>query len=188
MKSIAVFASGTGTNAKKIIEHFQNSEIAKVVLVVCNKPGAGVIGIARDAGIDVLMIEKERFFHGDAYMDELSEKGVGFIVLAGFLWKIPQTLINAFPDKIVNIHPALLPRYGGKGMYGTKVHEAVIADARVESGITIHFVNEVYDEGRIIFQQACPVSSEDTPDTLATKIHALEHKYYPAVIENLLRE
>jgi phosphoribosylglycinamide formyltransferase 1 len=188
MKNIAVFASGTGTNAKKIIEHFQSSQIAKVILVVCNKPGAGVLTVARNAGVETLMIDKDRFFHGDAYLPDFSAKRVDFIVLAGFLWKIPITLINAFPEKIINIHPALLPGYGGKGMYGNKVHEAVIADAREESGITIHFVNEVYDEGRIIFQKSCPVTSEDTPDTLAAKIHALEHRYYPEVIESLLRD
>ena len=188
MKNIAVFASGTGTNAKKIIEHFKNSPLARVALIVCNKPGAGVLEIAGNNGVPTLIIEKERFFHGDAYVTQLHEKQNGFIVLAGFLWKIPSKLIAAYPEKIINIHPALLPKYGGKGMYGSKVHEAVIAAGETESGISIHFVNEVYDDGRVIFQVSCPVIKEDTPETLAAKVHALEHAHFPRIIEELLLE
>ncbi|RYG51629.1 MAG: phosphoribosylglycinamide formyltransferase [Chitinophagaceae bacterium] len=186
MKNIAVFASGTGSNAKKIIEHFKNSPVARVALIVCNKAGAGVINIAGENGVPVLMIEKEQFFHGDAYVPQLLEKQITFIVLAGFLWKIPSKLIESYPEKIINIHPALLPKYGGKGMYGNRVHEAVIEAGDAESGISIHFVNEVYDEGRIIFQVSCPVTKDDNPESLAAKIHALEHAHFPLIIEQLL--
>ncbi|MHA4843098.1 phosphoribosylglycinamide formyltransferase [Flavitalea antarctica] len=186
MKNIAVFASGTGSNAKRLIEHFLNSSLARVTLIVCNKPGAGVLEIARQHEVPAIIIDRERFFHGDAYVPELISKNIDFIVLAGFLWKIPSALIAAFPDKIVNIHPALLPKYGGKGMYGSKVHEAVIAAGDQESGISIHFVNEVYDEGRIIFQATCPVGKDDTAETLADRIHALEHYHFPRVVEKLL--
>jgi phosphoribosylglycinamide formyltransferase-1 len=188
MKNIAVFASGTGSNAKKLIEHFNNSSLARVALIVCNRPGAGVLDIAENYEVPAIIVEKEKFFHGDAYVPELLAKSIDFIVLAGFLWKIPLKLIAAFPEKIVNIHPALLPKYGGKGMYGSKVHEAVIGSGDPESGITIHFVNEVYDEGRIIFQVSCAVTKEDTPETLASKIHALEHEHFPLIIEKLLSE
>ena len=188
MKNIAVFASGTGSNAKKIIEHFENSPLARVALIVCNKPGAGVLEIARNYKVPTLIIEKERFFNGDAYVTQFLEKQIDFIVLAGFLWKIPSKLIAAYPEKIINIHPALLPKYGGKGMYGSKVHEAVIAAGDPESGISIHFVNEVYDDGRIIFQVTCPVMKEDTPATLAARVHDLEHAHFPRIIEELLFE
>jgi phosphoribosylglycinamide formyltransferase-1 len=160
--------------------------VARVVLVVCNKPGAGVINVAGKAGVPVLMIEKEEFFRGGAYLSELRDKKVDFIVLAGFLWKVPVEIVKAFPERIVNIHPALLPKYGGKGMYGHKVHEAVIAAAESESGISIHYVNEIYDDGKMILQVTCPVSKDDSPDTLAAKIHALEHANYPNIIEKLI--
>ena len=186
MKQIAIFASGTGTNAKKIIEYFRSHNKARVALVACNKPGAGVLEIARNEQVPVLMIEKEKFFRGNGYVDELKEKHIDLIVLAGFLWKIPDPLIAAFPGRIINIHPALLPKYGGKGMYGSKVHEAVIAANEKESGISIHLVNEVYDDGKIIFQANCPVSPTDTSETLAQKIHQLEHLHYPRVIEELI--
>jgi phosphoribosylglycinamide formyltransferase-1 len=186
MKHIAIFASGAGTNAKNIIGYFSSHPKAKVVLVACNKPGAGVLDIAAEARIPTLMIEKERFFRGDAYVNELKEKHIDLIVLAGFLWKVPPQLIAAFPGRIVNIHPALLPKYGGKGMYGAKVHEAVIAASEKESGISIHLVDEIYDNGEIVFSISCPVSAGESPESLAQKIHALEYEYYPKVIENLL--
>ena len=186
MKKIAVFASGTGTNTQKIIEHFRNSIIARVTLVVCNKPGAGVLSISANAQIPTLLIESERFFRGDAYLPVFKEYEVDMIVLAGFLWKIPVPLIAAYPEKIINIHPALLPKYGGKGMYGNKVHEAVIAAGEAESGISIHFVNEIYDDGRMILQVSCPVLTGDNAESLATRIHALEHYHYPRVIEKLI--
>jgi len=183
MQKIVVFASGAGSNAKKIIEYFQGHKLINVSLILCNKPGAGVLKIAEQAGIPTLLIEKEKFFRGNAYIDELKESGIGFIVLAGFLWKIPDALIKAFPGKIINIHPALLPNYGGKGMYGGFVHEAVITNKDKESGITIHYVDEHYDHGDIIFQARCTIEEGDTPEMLAKKIHLLEHEYYPKVIE-----
>jgi len=186
MHKIAIFASGAGSNAKKIIEYFEGHRLITVSLIVCNKPDAGVLKIADQTGIPTLLIEKEKFFRGNAYTDELKERGIGFIVLAGFLWKIPDTLIKAYPGKIINIHPALLPNYGGKGMYGGFVHEAVITNKDKESGITIHYVDEHYDHGDIIFQARCPIEETDSPESLAKKIHALEHKYYPEVIEKTI--
>ena len=183
---IAVFASGSGTNAEKIIQYFKNSIAATVALVVCNKPGAGVLAIADKEATPSLLIEKEQFFRGDAYLPYLQEKAIGFIVLAGFLWKIPEALIKAFPRRIVNIHPALLPRYGGKGMYGQYVHEAVLNAGDVETGITIHYVDEHYDNGDIIFQTACPVLAGDKPGDIAQRVHRLEHIHYPRVIEEVL--
>ncbi len=183
---LAIFASGAGSNAAKIIAHFEQHPTIKIALIVCNKPGAGVLTIASNNQIPVLMIEKDPFLKGDAYTAELAANTIDFIVLAGFLWKIPAALIEAYPNKMVNIHPALLPKYGGKGMYGAKVHEAVIAAGEKESGITIHWVNEHYDEGGIIFQAACSIDPLDTADSLANKIHALEHLHFPMQLERLL--
>jgi phosphoribosylglycinamide formyltransferase-1 len=184
---IAIFASGAGSNAEKIINYFSGYEKVKITLLVCNKPDAGVISIAEAATIPVLLIEKEQFFRGDAYVEILKEFGINLIVLAGFLWKVPKQLIAAFPDKIINIHPALLPNYGGKGMYGHFVHEAVIANEEKESGITIHFVNENFDEGKHIFQASCPVLPKDTPETLAARIHQLEHAHFAPIIETVIK-
>jgi phosphoribosylglycinamide formyltransferase-1 len=186
MKRIAIFASGAGSNAKQIIEYFTNHITVQVALVVCNKPGAGVLAIAAQYNVPTLLIEKEQFFRGNAYVDELKKASIDFIVLAGFLWKIPSALIHAYPNKIINIHPALLPKYGGKGMYGQFVHEAVLAARESESGITIHIVDELYDHGQMIFHASCPVFPDDTPATLAQRIHALEHKHYPEVIEQFV--
>jgi phosphoribosylglycinamide formyltransferase-1 len=187
VKKIAVFASGAGSNAAKIIEHFKNHVSAKVSVIVCNNPEAGVLKIAANENIPSLIIEKERFFRGDAYIKDLKKKKIDLIVLAGFLWKIPDSLIKAFRNKIINIHPALLPKYGGKGMYGLAVHEAVIAAKEKESGITIHFVDELYDHGKIIFQARCPVLKNDTAESLAQRIHALEHEHYALIIGDLLK-
>ena len=183
---IAIFASGAGSNAQKIIDHFRNSSTTAIALVACNKPGAGVIQIAAKENIPVVMIEKERFLNGDAYVDELKKNNIDFIVLAGFLWKIPLALLKAYSNRIINIHPALLPNYGGKGMYGNKVHEAVLANKEKESGISIHYIDEIYDHGKIIFQAKCAVLENDTADSLAQRIHALEHEHYPKVIERVL--
>ncbi len=183
---VAIFASGTGTNAQKLIDHFRNNAAVKISLIVCNKPGAGVLQIAAKENIPSIIIEKEKFFRGNAYIEELKSFDINFIILAGFLWKIPSALIKVYPSKIVNIHPALLPAYGGKGMYGAKVHEAVIAAGEKESGITIHYVDEIYDHGKIIFQAKCDVLATDTPDSLAQKIHSLEHQHFPLVMEQLL--
>lgn len=187
MIQLAIFASGTGTNAAAIIRHFNKHPRIKISLIVCNKPGAGVIQVGNDAGIPVLMIEREHFLLGNAYVPELQQRGIDFIILAGFLWKIPGRLVLAYPNKIINIHPALLPKYGGKGMYGNFVHEAVIAAKESESGISIHYVDEWYDHGHIIFQATCPVTDKDDAASLAKKIHALEHEHYPAVIEQTLQ-
>jgi formyltetrahydrofolate-dependent phosphoribosylglycinamide formyltransferase len=186
LSNIAIFASGTGSNAQKIIDHFKNHFSANISLIICNNPEAGVLKIAAKENIPALIIEKERYFRGDAYIKELKEKNIDLIVLAGFLWKIPDSLIKAFRDKIINIHPALLPLYGGKGMYGAAVHEAVIGAKEKESGITIHYVDELYDHGKIIFQAKCPVRENDTAGSLAQRIHELEHMYYPRVIEEIL--
>jgi formyltetrahydrofolate-dependent phosphoribosylglycinamide formyltransferase len=184
---IAIFASGAGSNAQKIINRFRGSQCVTISLIVCNKEGAGILSIAAKEGIPSLLIDKNSFFKEGACVKELREYRISFIVLAGFLWKIPSVLINAYPNKIVNIHPALLPKYGGKGMYGNRVHEAVIAAKEKQSGISIHYVDEIYDHGKIIFQAACPVDEKDNAATLAQKIHALEHKHYPEVIEDLLQ-
>jgi phosphoribosylglycinamide formyltransferase-1 len=201
MKKIAVFASGAGSNAQKIIDHFRLADLTptlskgegfrnpkvQIALIICNKPGAGVIRIAENENIPTFLIEKEKFFRGNAYADELKAAGIDLIVLAGFLWKIPAALIRAFPGKIINIHPALLPKYGGRGMYGRHVHQAVIDNKEKESGITIHYVDELYDHGQIIFQATCPGMEDDTADSLAQRIHVLEHQHYPKVIGELLK-
>lgn len=184
---LAIFASGAGSNAQKLIDHFRNADSASVALIVCNKLGAGVLGIAEKEGLPSLLIEKERFFRGDAYLPVFNEAGIDFLVLAGFLWKVPSALINAYPRRIVNIHPALLPKFGGKGMYGQYVHEAVLQAGERESGITIHYVDEHYDNGDIIFQTACPILDGDTPDAIAQRIHQLEHLHYPRVVEEALK-
>ena len=189
---IAIFASGTGTNARKIIEYFEARAVEypgkrpiKVSLIVCNVPGAGVLDIAKEKGIPTLLINKTEF-SATGYVESLRNSEINFIVLAGFLWKVPEVMVRAFPKAIVNIHPALLPKYGGKGMYGAKVHEAVIAAGEKESGISIHWVNEHYDEGDIIFQATCSVDATDTSASLANKIHSLEHTHFAPTIEKLL--
>ena len=185
IKHVAIFASGTGSNAQKIIDHFKYSDKIKIGLIVCNKPGAGVLKIAANENIPVLLIEKQ-LFRLTGYVPELKKQHIDFIVLAGFLWKIPPVLIEAFENKIINIHPALLPDYGGKGMYGSAVHAAVLAAKEKQSGITIHFVDEKYDHGKIIFQSTCPVDENDTVESLSKKIHELEHRFYAKQIEKLL--
>ncbi len=159
----------------------------KVALIVTNNPSAGVLNIAREHGIPSLVIEKERFFRGDGYLPELSAHDPRLLVLAGFLWKVPNSLIEAYPRSIINIHPALLPKYGGKGMYGDHVHKAVIGAGEKESGITIHYVDGHYDNGDIIFQARCPVEPGDTPSSLSKRIHQLEHRHFAEVIEKLLQ-
>ena len=185
MINIAIFASGAGSNAEKIIQYFKGSDAVRIRLIVCNKPGAGVLSIAENYAIETLLIEKSHFMAPDSYLTELKSRHIDFIVLAGFLWKMPPSIIDAYPQRIINIHPALLPNYGGKGMYGMRVHEAVIAAGEQESGISIHFVNEHYDEGNIIFQAKCAIEPGDTPEILAQKVHALEHRYFPEVIGQL---
>ena len=185
--NVAIFASGTGSNAKKIIDYFAGSPV-KIILIVCNNPTAAVLNIAAENNIASLIIEKEKFLNGDAYLPELKKYGINFIVLAGFLWKLPSSLVNAFPKKIINIHPALLPKYGGKGMYGHFVHEAVIAHKEKQSGISIHYADDLYDHGEIIFQATCEITDADTVETLTNKIRLLEHMHYPAVLEAVFKK
>jgi len=187
VKHLVIFASGAGSNARAIINYFSGSATVKVVLVVCNKPGAGVIKIAEEYHIPVLIIEKDRFKTGDAYLPEIQNVQADLLILAGFLWKVPQKLIDAYRGRIINIHPALLPKYGGKGMYGQYVHESVLNAGEVESGISIHYVDEHYDNGDIIFQTACPILESDTPESLAERIHQLEHLHYPRIIEEVVK-
>ncbi|MES2701071.1 MAG: phosphoribosylglycinamide formyltransferase [Bacteroidota bacterium] len=185
MHSLIIFASGTGTNARAIINYFKQNGKARVALIVTNNANAGVIGIAEEEAIPFLIINKQTVKE-TLFTDQLQSYNPSLLVLAGFMWKVPDTLVNLFPGKIVNIHPALLPLYGGKGMYGHHVHNAVLTANEKESGITIHYVNEHYDEGGIIVQARCPVHSVDTADLLANRIHKLEHFYYPRAIEFLL--
>ena len=185
-KKIAIFASGEGTNAQCIIDYFKKSSVIKVALVVSNKPDANVLNRAKNEHIPTLIINRVDFYENTTTIQQLQHLTIDLIVLAGFLWMIPGSLIKAFPDKIINIHPALLPKFGGKGMYGMHIHTAVIKAKEKESGITIHYVNEKYDEGKIISQYTCGIDENDTTESLAKKIHLLEHTFYPKVIENII--
>ncbi|MEI6411432.1 MAG: phosphoribosylglycinamide formyltransferase [Bacteroidota bacterium] len=182
-KRIAILASGTGSNARKIMEHFQDSTEIEVALVVSNKKEAGVLDIAHEFGVETKVINRAIFQDETAFLAILQAHRVNFIVLAGFLWLIPTYLVAAFPNRIVNIHPALLPKYGGKGMHGSHVHEAVKAAGETETGITIHLVNEHYDEGAILFQARCAVAPEDSAADIARNVLALEHRHFPKVVE-----
>ena len=200
---VAIFASGAGSNAKKIIEYFENkSTPVKISLIVCNVPGAGVLDIAKSKGIPTLMINKAEFAR-TGYVESLHNADIHFIVLAGFLWKVPEVLVHAYQPGmkidsslvngkvntargIINIHPALLPNYGGKGMYGSRVHEAVVAAGEKETGISIHWIDAHYDEGDIILQKKCSIDATDTADTVADKIHVLEHQHFAPTIEKIL--
>lgn len=186
--SIAIFASGSGSNAENIIQYFRKTRTAKVGLIVCNNPEAGVIERAKRLRIPLVMMSKRAYNDAGLLLSTLITEEIDFIALAGFLWKINPEIIQAFPGKIVNIHPSLLPKFGGKGMYGTRVHSAVLEAGETESGITIHHVNEHYDEGAVIFQAKTEVSSNETADSLAEKIHALEFEHFPKVIEQLLAQ
>ncbi|MGB0404019.1 MAG: phosphoribosylglycinamide formyltransferase [Salibacteraceae bacterium] len=186
MKNIVIFASGSGTNAEKIMEFYQHSENAKVTLVVCDKPKAGVLDRAEKYGVPTHLINKSDIDAPYELVSVLLGHKTDLIVLAGFLKKIPEEIIVKYPNRIINIHPALLPKYGGRGMYGDRVHESVIANQESESGITIHYVNEAYDEGAIIFQAKCEVSERDTATSLAEKIHKLEHDNFPKIIDKVL--
>ena len=188
MKNIAIFASGSGSNAENIINYFKNDSENVVKIVFCNNPDAYVLERAKRLNVPTIVFGRDEFYHSDVVLNELKRLDIDLIVLAGFLWKVPEAIIDAYPNRVINIHPALLPSYGGKGMYGMKVHEAVIAAGEKESGITIHYVNDHYDEGATIFQAKCTIVPEDTPETLATKVHALEYEYFPGVIEKTLKE
>ena len=183
---IAIFASGQGTNTQAIIDYFKEHPSIKVALVVTDKPGAGAIKIAHENKIISAIVSKNALCNEESMNKLLNTQNIELIVLAGFLQLIPDFLINKFPRRIVNIHPALLPGYGGKGMYGMKVHEAVLSKKETESGITIHYTNQNYDEGEIILQKKINIEDSDTPETLSKKIHQLEHEWYPKAIEKLL--
>ena len=186
MQRIVIFASGSGTNAENIIEHFQDSKVARVNWVLCNKEGAGVLDRAERLGVPSRVFTKKELFSQE-FLDFVKAEA-DFIVLAGFLLKIPDELTRSFDKAMVNIHPALLPKYGGKGMYGMNVHRAVVKNGEAESGITIHFVNENYDEGAIIFQKSVALDPGDQPEDVARKIHLLEQAYFPSVIESVLEK
>ena len=185
MKEIVLFASGSGSNVENIIKYFEDSDSIQVGCVLTNKSNAFVIERCKRLRIPVLFFNHEAFSK-KVVLKILKGLNPDLIVLAGFLWKIPKDLITAFPNKIINIHPALLPKYGGKGMYGEHVHQAVKANKEIETGITIHYVNEKYDDGAIIFQDSVSLNEMDTPDTIAQKVHALEYEYLPKIIEQLL--
>ncbi len=187
MISIAIFASGSGTNAQKIMEHFDNHPAIRVTLVLSNKPDAPVLLRAANFFIPTHVFSRQDFYETNEVINQLTDHQIDYIVLAGFLWLVPVSLIRAFPGRIVNIHPALLPKFGGKGMYGMRVHEAVVAHREPETGITIHLADEEYDKGEILFQARCAVQPTDTPETVAHKVHVLEHTHFAEVIERWVR-
>lgn len=186
MKRIAIFASGNGSNAQHITEYFSNHEGAKVVGIYCNNPKAYVIQRAAALNVPLVLFDREKFYGEETILKDLKCRKVDLIVLAGFLWLMPGNILKCYHNRILNIHPALLPSYGGKGMYGSAVHEAVIENKEIESGISIHLIDEVYDKGKTIFQAKCSVDPTDTPDSLAEKIHHLEYEHYPKVIAGYL--
>ena len=187
MKKIVIFASGSGTNAENVVLYFNKTEIAKVIYIFSNNANAKVLERAKNLNIPTEVFSKEDF-NGDKVLQKLNKIQPDLIILAGFLLKFPQNCVAAFPNKIINIHPALLPKYGGKGMYGMNVHRAVVENKEHETGITIHYVNENYDEGNIIFQKNVPLSGNETPEEVAAKIYELEQKYFPSVIEKLIAQ
>jgi phosphoribosylglycinamide formyltransferase-1 len=188
-KHIAVFASGTGTNAENIIKYFQQRGTGKVVLLACNKKEAPAIGKAKALGVDVLVFDRALWTDENGMLTALKPHNIDLIVLAGFLWLVPEYLVKAYPNRIINIHPALLPKYGGKGMYGDKVHATVLENREEETGITIHYVNDKYDEGEVIFQARCGVDyANDSAEAIAKKVHALEYEHFPRVIEEVLEK
>jgi phosphoribosylglycinamide formyltransferase-1 len=182
---IALFASGTGSNVFNIIQHFNNHPMIEVVAVLSNKEEAGALNHAKNANIDTFVFTKEQFA-GHEVVDYLTSKKVDYVILAGFLWKIPSIMLDVFSNKMINIHPSLLPKYGGKGMYGQHVHEAVVANKEKKTGITIHHVNEQYDEGNIVAQFEVAIDDQDTPTTVSSKISRLEKEHFPNVIEQFI--
>ena len=185
-KHIAIFASGSGSNAENIIRYFSNSSNVEVSLLICNKHNAYVLERVKKFDIETQIITREDFQKSEYVLSILKNKHIDFIVLAGFLLQIPLYIIESYPKSIINIHPALLPRFGGKGMYGNNVHRAVIDAGETQTGITIHYINEHYDEGECISQYTCPVFPDATPETVAARVHELEYKYYPQTIDLLL--
>jgi len=188
MKRIIIFASGNGSNAENIIRYFQEKKSAEVILIATNNPKAYVIERARRLNMQVKLFDRKEFYNKNDFLNFLQNLRADVIVLAGFLWLVPEKYLIAFPNKIINIHPALLPKYGGNGMYGDRVHKSVKDSGDMESGITIHLLNEKFDEGEILFQATCKIDSSDTPETIAEKVHALEYEYYPKEIEKFLKK
>jgi len=188
MKNIAIFASGSGTNAENITKYFSENDKIKVAVVLSNNKNVGVHARVNKLGIPSFVFTRDEFVEGSPILAKLEEYNIDLIVLAGFMNKISDSLLKAYPEKIINIHPALLPKHGGRGMYGMHVHEAVVAAGEKESGITIHYIDSQYDHGKIIFQAKCPVLPTDTPEDVATKVHALEYAHYPHVIKDLLTD
>lgn len=186
-KRIVIFASGSGTNTQNLIQYFQQNSFAEVVLVLSNKKDAKVLERAKNLNIKSLSFDKTALFSSEGVLKLLKDTQTDYIILAGFLLKFPELILKEYPNKVINLHPALLPKYGGKGMYGHHVHEAVVENKEAETGITIHYVNENYDEGAIIFQKSVALSEEDTPNTVAEKIHILEYEHFPKVIEKVIR-
>lgn len=183
---LAVFASGSGSNAQRLVEFFSNTLTAQIVSILSNNPKAGVLARANQLGVESFVFDKEDFYQTPAVLDYLKSKQIDWVILAGFLWLVPSNLLQAYPHKVINLHPALLPKFGGKGMYGMNVHKAVVAAQETETGITIHYANEQFDEGEIIYQAKCAVSPTDSPEAVAEKIHQLEYKYFPQIIEQVL--
>ena len=186
MKKIAVFASGSGSNAQNIMEYFRHKPSVSVEVILSNKADAYVLERAKNFKVPSYVFDRESFYNTDTVLNILKDHKIDLIVLAGFLWLVPDNLLKNYPSRIINIHPALLPKYGGKGMYGDRVHEAVVANREKESGITIHYINERYDEGDIIFQARCKVEPVDTASDVASKVHALEYEHFPRVIDELV--
>ena len=186
MKNIAILASGSGSNAENIAKYFEESDYARVSFIIANNPEAYVLERAKKLGIEAAVVTKQQFMEADSIIAMLKERNIDFVVLAGFLLLVPQKLIQAYPGKIVNIHPALLPKHGGKGMYGDRVHKAVVECGESESGITIHLNDDQNDKGTTFFQAKCPVLPSDTPDDVAAKVHALEYEHFPHVIEEIM--
>lgn len=187
MKRIAIFASGSGSNAENIDHYFKKDLSVKIDLILSNNPKAFVLERAKKLGVDTMVFNRSDFYQSRRILEELKKRKIDLIVLAGFMWLVPPLYTNAFPDKMINIHPALLPKYGGKGMYGDFVHQAVSKAHEKETGITIHFVNDHYDEGNVIFQQSIPIKAGDHPELIAEKVHALEYEHYPRVIGEVLK-
>jgi phosphoribosylglycinamide formyltransferase-1 len=188
MKHLAIFASGNGTNAKAIIEYFRQNPEVKIECIICNNAKGKVLTIAQEFQIPYYIISRSDLYKTDHVLNLLKSSNIDLVILAGFLWMIPVKLLEEFPNRIINIHPALLPKFGGEGMYGQRVHESVLYAGEKETGITIHYLNDKYDEGEIIFQKSIPLNEDDTSESIAERVHELEHEWYPRIIEELLNK
>lgn len=186
MKKIAVLVSGSGSNAENLVKYFRKGDLARVTLILSNKREAFALERAQRLGVPSLYFDRSEFYNSSKILETLKEQEIDWVVLAGFLWLVPNEIIEAYQGRIVNIHPALLPKYGGKGMFGMKVHNAVVENGERETGITIHYVNSRYDEGNIIFQAKTEVLKDDTPEMVAEKVHTLEYEYFPKVVESVI--